>query len=257
MLNIVRYSQVIGLITLDSPTTSHLGEVEEVWLNQDGRIAYLSSSVGYLPLEQVSGIGANAVSTYGQLLLSEPHPLHRLSRMTVQSLENQPMGWIEDFLFDWHSGEVVAYILGGAIAEPWGGRAVLFPEEVESIVTERVMLIREGAGGRLKSETEGLQGFMSEKSASVRHLIQVMGDRLHELLTPQDRPEVVRIKIKDVSQELATNDHKNHPALQEATEFLLDQWEHVKQSAGQASHRAQTALESAWKHLISSNKSGA
>lgn len=249
MLSVVRYSQVIGLTTLDSATTAHLGEVEEVWLNEDGRVTHFSGVVGYLPLEQVSRISPNAISTYGQLILSEPPHLHHLSRMTVQSLENRPLGWVEDFLFDWHTGEVLAYVLGGAIAEPWGGRAVLFPEDVAAIVAERVMFIQEGAQDRLKPEGEGLRGFMSEKSAQVRNLIHLMGDRLHEHLTPHDKPEVVHVKIKDVSQELAATDQHDHSALKEATDFLLDQWEHVRHSLGQASRRAQLALESAWNQL--------
>jgi uncharacterized protein YrrD len=253
MLNVVRYSQVIGLITLDSATASHLGEVEEVWLSEAGRVTHFSGVVGYLPLEQVSGISSHAVSTYGQLILSEPPHLHCLSRMTVQSLENRPLGWVEDFLFDWHTGEVLAYVLGGTIAEAFGGHAVLFPEDVEAIIANRVLFLREGAQSRLQPEGEGLRGFISEKSVQVRHLIHLMGDRLHELLTPHDHPEVVHVKIKDVSQELADTGHHDHSALQEATDFLLEQWEHLRHNIGQASRRAQAALESAWQVFAGKN----
>jgi uncharacterized protein YrrD len=249
MLNVVRYSQVIGLITLDAATSTHLGEVEEVWLNESGRVTHFSGMLGYLPLEQVSGVSSYAISTYGQLILSEPLNLHRLLRMNVQSLENQSLGWVEDFLFDWPTGEVLAYIVGGTIAESFGGRAVLFPEDVATMVAGRVLLIRQGVEGRLQQEEEGLRGFVSEKSAPVRHLIHLMSDRLQEHLTSHDKPEVVHVKIKAVSKELADTGHHDHSALQEATDFLLTQWEHLRHSIAHASHRAQLALESAWKEL--------
>jgi uncharacterized protein YrrD len=248
MLNVVRYSQMVGLIVVDSTTSSRLGEVEDVWLDDSGRIAYISGVAGYLPLGQVARVGINTVSTYGQPTVSEPRHLHRLNRVVVQYVEGEPLGWIEDFLFDWHTGEITAYILAGAIADALGEPAILLPEDVEEIAAETV-IIREGAKERLRREAEGFKGFLSEKSQQVKHLVQVMSDRLHDLIAPHDKPEVVRVKIKDVSDELATSGHHDHHMLKEATDFLHDQWGNLQHSISCASNRAKTALEFAWKQL--------
>jgi uncharacterized protein YrrD len=179
MLNVVRYSQIIGLIAVDSATTRHLGQVDEIWLDDSGQIAYLSSSERYLPLEQISGIGTQVVSTYGQLAMQVPSNVHRLHQLAVHSAMGEPVGWIDDFLFDWHTGQIMAYLLAGDIAEPFGERAVLSPEDVEVIVLDR-LIIRPHGKERLKGETEGLKGFLSEKSDQVRHLVNMIGDRLRQ-----------------------------------------------------------------------------
>jgi uncharacterized protein YrrD len=247
MLNAIRYSQIIGLMAVDGTTTTPLGAVEDIWLDEAGRITYLSSSEGYLPLEQVSGIGTEAISTYGQLVVLDPSDLHRLHRLAVQSAIGEPLGWIDDFLFDWQTGQIAAYLVAGAIAEPFGGRAVLDPEDVQEIAIAS-LIIRSGGEERLTSEAEGLKGFLSEKSQQVRHLVRVMGDRLHDLITPDDRPEAVRVKIKTVSDELSADGHDRH-ALAEATQFLHDQWESLQHQIGRASDRSKLALESAWNQL--------
>ncbi|HEY9642028.1 MAG TPA: hypothetical protein V6C57_16190 [Coleofasciculaceae cyanobacterium] len=248
MLNVVRRSQILGLIAMDGATATHLGEVEEVWLDESGQIAYLSSTVGYLPLEQIAGIGTYALSTYGDLVVDAPLNLHPLHHLPVQSALAEPLGWVEDFLFDWHSGEVVAYILAGDIAEQFGGRAVLYPEDVPEIAIER-MVIPAGTEKQLRSESEGLQGFLSEKSQQVQHLVQVIDDRLHDLISPHDQPERVRIKVNAVHDELAASGNHDHHALREATEFLHDQWASLQQNIAQAGERAKVAFDEAWQHL--------
>jgi uncharacterized protein YrrD len=248
MFNVVRYSQIVGLIAVDSSTTSHLGEVEEVWLDEMGRIAYLSSLEGYMSLEQMSGVGTTAVSTYGRIYDHAPMNLRRLHRLVVRSTLDEPLGWIEDFLFDWHTGEIVAYILAGDIAEPFGGKAVLYPEDVREIIAEKVV-VREGAKDRLKSEAEGLKGFLSEKSHQVRHLVKIISDRLHDLISPHDKPEVVRVKIETVSDELADSGEHDRHTLEEATDFLQEQWQHLQQSISRAGSRAKSAFDSAWKQI--------
>ncbi len=249
MLNVIRYSQVIGLVAVDSSTTRHLGEVEDIWADDAGRITYFSSSAGYLPLDQVSGIGELAVSTYGQLVILRPgHPL-RLHALAIQSSIGEPLGKIDDFLFDWQTGQIVAYLLVGDIATPFGGRAVLYPADVREIEIDR-LTIRAGGEGRLVSEFEGLDGFLSEQPQQVRQLVRILGDRLHDPIAPQDRPEAVRVKIKAVSNELAETGHHDLDALAEATQFLHDRWESLQQSISRTSHRTKAALESAWKQLI-------
>jgi hypothetical protein len=155
---------------------------------------------------------------------------------------------VEDFLFDWHTGEIVAYVLAGEIAKPWGEAAVLYPEDVEEIAVD-YLRIRPGAQQHLKSEAEGLKGFLSEKSQQVRHLVKTLGDRLHHLISPQDRPEVVRVKIKEVSDEMAASGHHDPAALAEATAYLQERWESLQHSISRAGSRAKTALDSTWKHL--------
>lgn len=248
MLHIVRRSELIGWLAIDSATASNLGTVEEVWVNESGRIAYLSSQGMYLPLEQVAGIGMGAITVYHVGAVEPPQNLHRLHQFVVQSPVGESLGWVEDFLFDWQTGEIAAYILAGEIAASFGGKAVLYPEDVEAVVAETVV-IRETAQNRLKGIVEGLQGFLSEKPQQVKNLVRWMGDRLHHRITPEDHPEVVKVKITETRDELAASGEHDHSALQEATDYLQEQWQHLQHSVSQASSRARAALESTWKQL--------
>ena len=247
-MNVIRRSQIIGLMTMDGSTATEYDRVEEVWLDDNGRVVYLAGSKGNTPLEQVSVIGPDAVLTYSSSFFEPSSNLRRFNRMRVSSPLSDPLGWVEDFLFDWETGDIAAYILGGDIAEPFGGRAVLFPDDIETIDAE-VIVIKEEAKDRLKSESEGLKGFISEKSQQVKHLVKQMGDRVRALISPQDKPEVVRVKIKEVSDELAASGKHDHNSLAEATEFLQDKWENLQQSVSRTSKRMKLALDSAWNKL--------
>lgn len=248
MLNVVRRSQIIGWIAIDSSTANSFGELEEVWLDDSGRIAYFSGGETYLPVEKIAGVGMGAVSVYYSPVEDTPENLRRLHEITVESTLGEKLGWVEDFLFDWQTGEIAAYIVAGKIAVPFGGRAVLYPEDVEEISTDKV-IIREDVQDQLKGELEGLQGFLTEKSQQVQHLVNIIGDRLHHLISPSDKPEVVRVKIKEVSDEVATSTNHPHHALQEATEFLQEQWHSLQQSIARAGERAKSSLDAAWKQI--------
>ncbi len=248
MINVVRRSQIIGLLAMDGSTGLHLGQTEEVWLDEWGRVAYLSGDSRYLPLEQVFVVGPDAVLTYSSTLVDAPTHLRRLHRLAVESTLREPLGWVEDFLFDWQTGEIAAYILSGEIAGSLGGRAVLYPEDVEAIEAE-ALIIREEAKNRLKSEGEGLKGFLSEKSQAVKNLVKTIGDRLHGIVNPEDKSQAVRLKIKQVSDELASSGKYEPHVLKEATEFLQEQWSSLQQNIARASSRAKAALDAAWKEL--------
>ncbi|MBU7585885.1 MAG: photosystem reaction center subunit H [Nostoc sp. TH1S01] len=248
MLNVVRRSQIIGWIAIDSSTANSFGELEEVWLDDSGRIAYLSGGETYLPVEKIAGVGMGAVSMYYPPVIETPENLQRLHEITVESTLGEPLGWVEDFLFDWQTGEIAAYIVAGEIAAPFGGCAVLYPEDVEEIAIDKV-IIREDVKHQLEAESEGLKGFFSEKSQQVQHLVHIIGDRLHHLISPSDKPEVVRVKIKEVSDEVATSTNHPHHALQEATEFLQEQWHSLQQSIARAGERAKSSLDAAWKQI--------
>ncbi len=248
MINVVRRSQIIGLLAMDGSTGLHLGQTEEVWLDEWGRVAYLSGDSRYLPLEQVFVVGPDAVLTYSSTLVDVPTHLRRLHRLAVESTLREPLGWVEDFLFDWQTGEIAAYILSGEIAGSLGGRAVLYPEDVEAIEAE-ALIIREEAKNRLKSEGEGLKGFLSEKSQAVKNLVKTIGDRLHGIVNPEDKSQTVRLKIKQVSDELASSGKYEPHVLKEATEFLQEQWSSLQQNIARASSRAKAALDAAWKEL--------
>lgn len=248
MMNVIRRSQIIGLITMDGSTASKYDRVEEVWLDESGRVVYLGGSDRFTPLEQVSIVGDDAVLTYSSTSFEPLDNLLHLNRMQVSYPTSDPLGWVEDFLFDWSTGEIAAYILGGDIAEPFGGKAVLFPDDLETIDAEAIV-IKEEAKNRLQSETEGLKGFISEKSQQVKYLVRKMSDRLSSLIHPQDEPEVVHIKIREVSDELAESGKHDRDALKEATEFLQDKWSELQYSIGCASKRMQTALDSSWQKL--------
>lgn len=248
MLNVVRRSQVIGLTAIDQSTTTNLGKVEEIWLDESGQVRYFSGEEGFLPLAQVSRVGLGAISAYGDLRVDPPENLHRLHRYQVASSLGSPLGWVEDFLFDWQTGDIAAYILGGEIAAPWGERVVLFPEEVAEIAPAAIILQLE-APERLQRESEGLRGFLSEKSQQVQHLVQTLGDRLHHLISPQDKPDVVQVKIQQVSDQLAEHGDVDHSALKEARDFLQNQWQSLQQSIARASTRSRSAFEAAWQKL--------
>ncbi|WP_421654396.1 PRC-barrel domain-containing protein [Leptothermofonsia sp. ETS-13] len=248
MFNTVRRSQIVGLMAMDSSTATRFGTVEEVWVDDQGRVAYFAGSQGYIPLEQIAVVGSDAVLTYSRMVIDQPTPLRRLHRVAIRSPFSETLGWVEDFLFDWETGDIAAYILGGDIAAPFGGRAVLFPEDVEAIDAE-VIVIKEGARDRLKSESEGLKGFLSEKSQQVKNLVRQMGDRLQSLISPNEKPEVVRVKIKDLSNELAASGQHDKNALQEATQFLQDKWEQFQQSLNRTGQRMKSSVDAAWNWL--------
>jgi uncharacterized protein YrrD len=248
MINVVRRSQILGLMAMDSGTASRFDTVEEVWIDDKGRVSFIGGSQGYTPLEQVFVIGPDAVLTYSSSVVSQPTNLRRLYQLPVRSPMAETLGWVEDFLFDWETGDIAAYILAGDIAAPFGGRAVLYPEDVEVIEAEAVV-VREGAKEHLQSEPEGLKGFLSEKSQQVKNLVRTMGDRLKSLVSPNDKPEVVRVKIKEVHDELEASGKHDKNALQQAAQFLQDEWESFQEAANRAGDRVKNALNSAWKHL--------
>lgn len=248
MLNVVRRSQIQGLIAVDGSTNSHLGAVEEVWLDDTGRVAYLSGTAGYVPLDQVADISHRALSVYGYLDIEPPENLQRLKQLAVQSSIGEPLGWVEDFLFDWHTGEIAAYVLAGQIAAAFDGAAVLYPEAVETMTVEH-LVIRDGAQDALKPESEGLRGFFSEKSQQVQHLVKLISDRVHHLISPQDQPEVVQVKVKAASDEITAAGEHDLTAVQEAAAYLHEQWEGLQQSINRSGERAKAALNSAWQHL--------
>lgn len=157
MLNVVRRSQMVNLMAIDRTTATRFNTVEEVWVDDMGRVAYLAGTQGYTPLEQVEVIGPDAVLTHSRAVVDPPANLRRLHRLAVRSPNTDSSGWVEDFLFDWETREIAAYILGGDIATPFGARAVLFPEDVAAIDAE-VIILQDGASERLKSESEGLKG---------------------------------------------------------------------------------------------------
>ena len=240
---------MVGLMAMDGSTATGMGSVEKVWVDDSGRVVYFANSAGYTPFEQVSMIGSDAVLTYSSLAMEPSTALRRLHRMAVQSPSvRDPLGWVEDFLFDWETGDIAAYILGGDIAAPFGGRAVLFPEDVE-VIDAQVIVIKDDAKNRLKSESEELKGFLSEKSQQVKNLVKRMGDRLQSLVSPHDKPDVVRVKIKEVRDELAVSGQHDKNALQEAAEILQDKWDDFQQSLSRTRQRMKQAVDSAWKRL--------
>lgn len=250
MLNVIRRSQMIGLTTMDRNTAKGYGKVEEVWVDPSGRVAYVSSDEGYFPIDEVATVGSDGVLTYSFTGINSPNdPLNQLNRMAVRTQRgHDPIGWIEDFLFDWETGDIVAYVLGGDIATPFGGRAVLFPDDVKTIDAD-VVVIKDEAKDRLKTEKEGLQGFLSEKSQQVRNAVKQILSRAQSLISPDDSPETVRVKVKQVSDELSASGKHDKNAVQEATEFLQDQWQDLQNRVTRAGNRMKKALDKAWKRL--------
>lgn len=152
MLNVVHRSQIIDWIAIDSSTTNSFGELDEVWLDDSGRIAYFSGGETYLPVEGIAGVGMGAVSVYYPPLEYTRENLQRLHEITVESTLGEPLGWVENFL-------------------------------------------------------------------------------------------------KEVSDEVAASTHHPHHALQEATEFLQEQWHSLQQSIARGGERAKASLDAAWKQI--------
>ena len=246
MLNVVRRSQIVGLSTMDGSTATQYDRVEEVWLDEDGKVVYLKGTEGYTPLEQVSVVGDDAVLTYSNEIVDAPSNLRRIDRLEVSTPTSAPLGWIEDFLFDWESGDIAAYILGGTIAEPFGGTAVLFPDDIK-VIDGDIIILEESAKNRLKSEKEGLKGFLSEKSQQVKNTVKKMSHRLRESIDADDKAETVKSKIAQISEELKGSVDKQ--TLTEATEFLQSKWQELQQTAINAGRRVKSAANAAWKEL--------
>lgn len=245
MLTVIRRSQLLGLMAIDSATANRLGTIEEIWLDDQGHVSYLSYEAGYLPLNQVANITSEAVSLYGYLPIEAPESLWKLHQQAIRSTQGTELGWLEDVLFDWHTGEVTAYVVTGEIAAPVGDRAVLFPQDIVHIEAQALIV----STPHLTTEREGLHGFFSEVSQQVKQAIHLLGDRLHPVISPQDPPDTVRVKIQTAGEELQQSGHPDHQTLQEATQFLQEQWHHLQHSIQRAGERAQSALKSAWHEL--------
>lgn len=93
MLNVVRRSQIIGWIAIDSSTANSFGELEEVWLDDSGRITYFYDGKTYLPVEGIAGVGMGAVFVYYPPVEDTPKNLRRLHEITVESTLGEPLGW--------------------------------------------------------------------------------------------------------------------------------------------------------------------
>lgn len=253
MFNIIRYSQMIGLTAIGNTTNSHLGNVEEIWLDESGYVTHLSSRQRYWSLTQVASVGKEIVSVDRPLMVASPPHLHRGYQLAVRSRIGETLGWVEDFLFDWHTGEIVAYILAGEIAIYLGERAILLPGDIEKYTPE-ALIIPEGARNLLKPELEGSKDFICEKSDQVKFLIHEITDRLQRLFSLNDGPDKLQIKIQQVSEDLASTNEYDQRHLAEATEFLHDQWASLQHGFNRNLNLAQTALEKAWKEILSQKK---
>lgn len=251
MINFVRRSQLIDLNTIDYETSTLYGPIDEVWVNPSGQVSYVTTNhQACIPIEQVKTVQFDRVHTYTHSIMTQPDDLYPLYQLAVHaSPTNVPRGWIEDFLFDCETGDIAAYILEGDIAKPFGGRAVLYPNDVLQISAGAIVL-REGAENRLKSEPEGLKGFLNKTSQQVQGLVKRMGTRLQPLVTPNEKPEVVRVKINQVKDQVTTSGRYDQTALREATEFVQDKWHDIQQSLSRASQHLKTAVNNTWNHWI-------
>jgi hypothetical protein len=241
MVTVVRHSQIRGLMAMDGTTILELGEIEAVWLDNTGHVAYLSGREGYFSLDQVSDISQQTLSTYGRLAVETPDNLQLLHELRVQSFWGDMLGWVDDFLFDWHTGEIAAYVLAGRSVEPLGEHAVFYPKDVEELAPDYLRL-KENAYEDLRPESEGLEGFLSEEPQPGQSRVGLMRHRLYPLLLPQDGPDVVQVKVTTASDELVALGEQHSSPLQAATALLY--------SLGRSGQRARVALASARQHLL-------
>lgn len=93
-------------------------------------------------------------------------PLERVSIINSSS-------WLEDFLVDWEIENM---------AKPFSGRSVFSPKDIEAIDAE-IIVVEEETKNPIKSQLEGLKGFIGKKSQQVKHFVKTMGDRFRSLVT--------------------------------------------------------------------------
>ena len=68
MMNVIRRSQIIGLTTMDGSTATEYDRIEEVWLDENGRVVYLAGKEGYRLYSLGASIG---VTVHSPLLLND------------------------------------------------------------------------------------------------------------------------------------------------------------------------------------------
>jgi uncharacterized protein YrrD len=249
MITVIRHSQAVKLKIRDGETGSIVDRIVNVWLDRTGRVAYLALTKGYIRLQQITSIDAN-IAVCDRWLVNAPVNLIDLHCLAIRSLSGDYLGWIEDFLFDWQTGEISAYIIAGELAADFGGRAVLFPQHIAAFNADSITL-KTGANERLESESIGMQGFLCEKSQLVRNLVKSLSDRACNMIFSNDPPELVRLKIEIVSNTIAIDDRIDRLALIEATQFVQQHWKILQESLNRSRNWATAALESAWKDIIS------
>lgn len=253
MLNLIRRSQIVGLMTREKESHVFLDRVKEVWSDPTGRVAYLSCTKGYARLQQVAETESNAIYTCDRWRSEEtPSNLRCLHRLNVYSLRREYVGWVKDFIFDWQTGEIKAYILAGKITGRCrlNRKVVLLPEDVE-VMEANGIVIKQNAQKRIKSASEGLKGFLCEKSPQVQKLVKYMSDRLHPYISSNENSDIIRYKIKLFANELALNSQYNKHDILKATEFVQQYWKDIACSRDRSKQAAQSSLEAAWKQIIS------
>lgn len=194
--------------------------VQKVWVDDSGKVNYIADSRGYIRVPDA--------------IESDFERLQELYHMNIFSPQGERLGWVENFLFDWNTGNIAAYIIGGDMAAPFGGRAVLYPEDVEVIDAEAV-IVKEGAQlSRFEKESQGWQSFLSATSQTLENLVKTTGERIKSLFSPQGKSQVIRVKIKQ-------GGNTSNP-LPKAADFLVSHWENL-------TDKVQRALQAAWKEL--------
>jgi uncharacterized protein YrrD len=249
MITVIRHSQAVKLKIRDNETGLIVDRIVDVWLDRTKRVAYLSSIEGYIRLQQITSIEAN-IAVGDRWLVNAPVNLINLHCLTIRSSSQEYLGWIEDFLFDWQTGEIVAYIIAGDIAADFGGRAVLFPQDIAAINADSIIL-KTDANERLQSESIGMQSFLCDKSQQVKNLVKSLGTRACNMIFSSDPPDMVRLKIEIVSNTMAIDDRCDRLALIEATQFVQQYWQILQESLNRSHNWATAALETAWKEIIS------
>lgn len=187
MLNAVCHSQILGLVTVDSSTSSHLGKVEDVWVDRSGKVAYLSGCGGYLPLTQVAEVSTFGIAIAGSLLPESPANLYQLNHRVLQSRAGECLGWVEDFLFNWQSGEILSYVLSGDIARPFGGQTVVTAEEMQELAVLGIG-IRTGASPHGLKQSQGYWEFWRGLSQTVVDCLERMSNYLQGRISLQNPP---------------------------------------------------------------------
>jgi uncharacterized protein YrrD len=152
---------VIGLPVISLATGKELGVVEDlIWSHEELKITHLVvnakgflNRTWYIPLEEVKGIGDDAVTVDGEEILEkgecqpEGKRVNEIAGGVVVTEEGRNLGTLEDVFFD-GPGRLLGYeVSTGLVGDLLSGRMIMPPEMVVTWGKEAVIASYTGLDG--------------------------------------------------------------------------------------------------------------
>ncbi|MGF1495765.1 MAG: PRC-barrel domain-containing protein [Elainellaceae cyanobacterium] len=176
---LVKHSEVINQLVIDSATMEELGRVETLWMYpQRNRVLGFVCKPGMwgskrlvFKLPQLVAFGDNSVLTEGEpepTVAGKVQQLQSLIHCEVWSDAGNRVGKITDCLFNLKSGTIIRYLL---VTGQWAGITegiyLLSPKQIKSFGRSRV-LIADAAVADLKLYQPGIRQRLAEVSETLR-----------------------------------------------------------------------------------------